>query len=94
MFTLMDTKWKESAVYANTNGQCAKRMNRTIAKRVRSMWSHVKLLKSYWAEAMMIDVYLINISPSNPLDGDVPQRVWTRRDIVSYKHLRVFGCLA
>ena len=28
-----------------------------------------------------------------PLDGDVLQRVWTGRDI-SYKHLRVFGCLA
>ena len=28
-----------------------------------------------------------------PLDGDVPQRVWTRKDI-SYQHLKVFDCLA
>ena len=34
---------------------------------------------------------MINLSPSAPLDGDVPERVYTRKD-VSYKHLRVFGC--
>ena len=34
---------------------------------------------------------LINLSPSVPLKGDVPERVWTRKD-VSYDHLRVFGC--
>ena len=27
------------------------------------------------------------------LDGDVPKRVWTRKD-VSYKHLRMFSCRA
>ena len=53
----------------------AERMNRTIAERVRSMLSHAKLPKSYWAEAMMTVVYLFNKSPSVPLDGDVPQTV-------------------
>ena len=71
----------------------AERMNRTITERVRSMLSHAKLPKSYWAEAMLTAVYLINRSPSVPLDGDVPQRAWTGKE-VSYKHLRVFGCLA
>ena len=28
-----------------------------------------------------------------PLDGDIPQRVWTGKDVL-YRHLRVFGCLA
>ena len=71
----------------------AERMNRTIMERVRSMLSHVKLPKSYWAEAMYTVFYLINRSPSVPLKGDVPQRVWIGKD-VSYQHLRVFGCLA
>jgi transposase InsO family protein len=71
----------------------AERMNRTIMERVRSMLSHAKLPKSYWAEAMLTAVYLINRSPSMPLKGDIPQRVWTGRS-VSYQHLRVFGCLA
>ena len=41
----------------------------------------------------MMIVYLINRSPLVPLNGDVPQRVGTGRN-VSYQHLRVFGCLA
>ena len=53
------------------------RMNRTIMERVRSMLSHAKLSKSYWAEAMYTAVYLINRSPSVPLKGNVPQKVWT-----------------
>ena len=69
------------------------RMNMTIQERVRSMLLDAQLLKSYWAKAMMIVVYLINRFPSVPVDGDVPQRVWIGRDI-SYKYLRVFGCLA
>ena len=66
----------------------AERMIQTIMDRVRSMLSHVKLSKSYWVEAMYTVVYLINRSPSILLKGDVPQRVWTSRDI-SYQHLRV-----
>ena len=71
----------------------AERMNRTIEERVRCMLSHAKLSKSFWAEAMFTAVYFINLSPSVPFDGDVPQRAWTGKD-VSYKHLRVFGCRA
>ena len=41
----------------------------------------------------MTTTYVINRSPSKPLDGDVPQRVWTGKD-VSCRHLNVFGYLA
>ena len=41
----------------------------------------------------MTIVYMINRSPSTPLDRDIPQRVWTGKD-ASYRHLRVFSCLA
>ena len=34
---------------------------------------------------------LINLSPIAPLDGDIPEIVWSGKD-VSYKYLRVFGC--
>ena len=57
------------------------RMNQTIMETVRSMLSHARLLKSYWAKAMLTIVYLINSSPSVPLKGDVPQRVWTGRNV-------------
>ena len=55
------------------------------------MLSDAKLYKSFWVEAMHTTVDLINISPLAPLDGNVPERVWTGK-VVSYKHLRVFGC--
>ena len=39
---------------------------------------------------MRTSIDLINLSPSILLKGDVPERVWTRKD-VSYDHLRMFG---
>ena len=42
---------------------------------------------------MSTAVDVINLSPCYPLNGDVPERVWTGKD-VSYEHLRVFGCRA
>ena len=57
------------------------------------MLSHSKLPKSFWGEAMRTSIDLINLSPSVPLKGDVPERVWTWKD-VSYDNLSVFGCKA
>jgi len=37
--------------------------------------------------------YLINIFPSAPLEGDVLERFWTRKDVSCF-HLRVIGCKA
>ena len=71
----------------------AERMNRTIMERVRSMLAHAKLPKTFWAEALSTATYVINRSPLVPLDGDTPQKVWTGKE-VSYRHLKVFGCLA
>ncbi|KAL6346472.1 hypothetical protein AAG906_033268 [Vitis piasezkii] len=71
----------------------AERMNRTICDRIRCMLSHAKLPKSFWGEATRTIVDLINLSPSYPLEGDIPERVWTRK-FVSFEHLRVFGCRA
>ena len=71
----------------------AKRMNRTIMERVWSMLAHAKLPKTFCTEALSTTTYVINRSPSVPLDGDTPQKVWTSKE-VSYQHLKVFGCLA
>ena len=71
----------------------AMRMNQTVMERVRSILAQAKLSKTFWVEALMTTTYVINRSPSTPLDGDIPQRVWTGKDM-SYRHLRVFDCLA
>ena len=59
----------------------AERMNRTIMERVRSMLAHAKLPKTFWAEALSTATYVINRSPSVPLDGDSPQKVWTGKEV-------------
>ncbi|MCI59809.1 retrovirus-related pol polyprotein from transposon tnt 1-94 [Trifolium medium] len=41
------------------------------------------------AERMKTAVDLVNLSPSIPLDGDVPNRVWQGKD-VSYGYLSVW----
>ena len=69
----------------------AERMNKTIKEMSRCMLSHSKLPKSFWGEAIRTSIDLINLSPSVPLKGDVPERVCTWKD-VSYDNLRVFGC--
>lgn len=68
----------------------AERMNRTISEKIRSMLSHAKLPKSFWGETLLTAAYLINHSPSNPLNGDITERVWRGRD-VSHQHLKEFG---
>ena len=71
----------------------AERMNRTIVEKVRSMLRMAKLPKSFWGEAVQTACYLINRSPSVPLAFEIPERVWTNKE-VSYSHLKVFGCRA
>ncbi|GKV52757.1 hypothetical protein SLEP1_g59325 [Rubroshorea leprosula] len=71
----------------------AERINRTICDRIVCMLSHAKLPKPFWGEALKTAVYLINRSPSVVLNGDVPEKIWSGKE-VSYKHLRVFGCRA
>lgn len=55
------------------------------------MLSQAKLPKSFWEETMCTVVYLINLSLSAPLDGNVAKRFWTQKD-VSYGHSKVFSC--
>ena len=57
------------------------------------MLSHAKLPKSFWVEAIKTIVVIINLTPSVPLEGDVPEEVWSNNR-VSYNHLKVFGCRA
>ncbi|GKV49114.1 hypothetical protein SLEP1_g55881 [Rubroshorea leprosula] len=71
----------------------AERMNRTIVEKVRCMLRMATLPKPFWGEAVNTVVYLINWSPSIPLNFEIPEKAWTGKD-VGYSHLRVFGCKA
>ncbi|GKA42824.1 putative RNA-directed DNA polymerase [Tanacetum coccineum] len=71
----------------------AERMKRTLVERVRCLLSHAGLPASFLGEALNTAVHVINLTPCVPLRFDVPDRVWSGKD-VSYHHLRVFGCKA
>jgi len=71
----------------------AERMNRTLVERVRCLLSQSQLAKTFWGEALNTVVHVLNLTPCVPLGNEVPNRIWSKKDI-SYSHLRVFGCKA
>ncbi|KAL0419100.1 UNVERIFIED_CONTAM: Retrovirus-related Pol polyprotein from transposon TNT 1-94, partial [Sesamum radiatum] len=79
--------------YTPQQNGVAERMNRTLLEKVRCMLISSGLPKSFWGEALVTAAYLINRSPSVPLNGKIPELMWTGHsgDISS---LRVFGCSA
>lgn len=79
--------------YTPQQNGVAERMNRTIISRARCMLSNAKMSKRFWAEAANTACYLINRSPSIPLDKKTPIEVWSGEP-ADYSQLRVFGCTA
>ena len=71
----------------------AERMNRIIVEKVKCMISHSNLPKTFWGEVVKTAIDLINLSLSIPLNGKIPEEVWSRKK-ASYVHLRVFRCKA
>ncbi|WVZ05968.1 hypothetical protein V8G54_019314 [Vigna mungo] len=69
------------------------RMNRSLTERARSMRVQSGLPKQFWAEAVNTAAYLINRSPSVPLEHKISEEVWSGKE-VKLSHLRVFGCVA
>lgn len=72
----------------------AERMNRTILDKARCMMLGSKLNKTFWLEAVLTAVYLINRSPTTALpDGKLPAEIWYGK-MPDLNKLRVFGCIA
>lgn len=97
--TLFDAYCKEQGIKHRVIPQktphdyVAKGMNRTLVQRIRYMLSNAKLPINFWGEALMTAIYLINLSPCYAVQGDIPENVWSDREL-SYDHLKVFGCKA
>ncbi|GBL79063.1 hypothetical protein AVEN_49007-1 [Araneus ventricosus] len=45
----------------------------------------------FWAEAVSTAAYLRNKCPFTAIDGDIPERIWSGKE-VHINHMRVFGC--
>jgi len=71
----------------------AKRMNRTLNERARCMRIQSGLPKAFWAEAINTAAYLINRGPSVSLNYQLPEKVWSEKEL-KLLHLRNFGCVS
>lgn len=78
--------------YTPQQNGVAERLNRTILEKVRSLLSETGLGEEFWAEASSTVAYMINRTPSIPLELKVPEEVWSGRK-PEYDHMRRFGCL-
>uniref|UniRef100_A0ACD5XBE3 Uncharacterized protein n=1 Tax=Avena sativa TaxID=4498 RepID=A0ACD5XBE3_AVESA len=79
--------------YTPQQNGVAERMNRTIISRARCMLSNAGMHRRFWAEAANTACYLINRSPSIPLEKKTLIEVWSGSP-ADYSQLRVFGCTA
>ena len=86
-------KHEKTILSTPQQNEVSERMNHTIIEKIKCMLRIANLPKSFWGEAIVTACYLINRSPSIPLDFDIPKKVWIRKD-VSFSHLKVFGCKA
>ena len=68
-------------------------MNQTIQECFVSMLQHSGMSDSFWAEALLTAVHIINMSPRRPLGLKIPQEIWTGSK-PSYDKLKIFGCEA
>ena len=71
----------------------AERKNRTLVEAARSMLSHAKLPKMYWAEAVATAAYIQNRLPTSVLKQETPYERWCGKK-PDMRHMRVFGCVA
>ena len=58
------------------------------------MLSNANLGQELWEEAISTARYLINQSPSMPIDCKIPEEVWTSNPCCDYSNLNFFGCEA
>lgn len=80
-------KYQLTVPYNPQQNGIAKRMNRTIVERARSMLLEADLAKAFWAEAINTAVYLINRSPTRRLPGKTPEEAYSGKK-PNLSHLR------
>ena len=71
----------------------AERKNRMVVEMARSMMAEKDLEKRFWAEAVAIAAYLLNISPTRSVMHITPYEAWKGRK-PQVSQLRIFGCIA
>lgn len=72
----------------------AERMNRTIAEMMRSLLKSSGLAKTFWGDAVLTAVHLINILPTKAIKGDkTPYEMWHGKK-PDLNYIKAFGATA
>ena len=64
-------------------------MNKTLLEKARCMFLNTGLSKEFWGEAINSACYIVNRSPSIPIDCRVLEEVWSSSPS-NYANLRFF----
>ena len=85
------TQHQMTAAYTPEQNGVAERLNRTLVNLVRSMLTHKKVTKGFWAEALANAVYVRNRVTSRAIPAKrTPYHLWMK-SVPNVGHLRVFG---
>lgn len=79
--------------YTPEQNGVAERANRSIIEKTRTLLHEGRMDKRFWGEAVNTAIHFLNLSPTRSLRTQVPEQVWTGKD-VDLSGLRVFGCSA
>ena len=79
-----------TAPYLPQQNGVVERRNQTVVTTARSMMKAKGVPGRFWGEAVHTAVYLLNRSPTKPLDGTTPYEAWYGEQ-PSVHHLRTFG---
>jgi len=55
------------------------------------MLSNAKMQQELWEEVVLTTCYLINQSPSTPINCKIPEKVWTGHSCY-FSNIRIFVC--
>jgi len=79
--------------YAPQQNPAVERINRTLAKKLRSLLYQARLPRKYWGEALNMAVYLYNMTPHKSLGLKTLYEAKTGQK-PNISHIRIFGSLA
>jgi transposase InsO family protein len=82
-----------TAPYSPPQNGVIEQRNQTVVGAARNMLKAKDLPGTFWGEAVMSVVYVLNRSSSKGASGRTPYELWTG-STPSVHHLRTFGCVA
>lgn len=82
-----------TTAYTPQQNGVSERKNRTILNMVRCLLARGGIPKTFWPEAVLWSVHLLNRSPTFAVQNMTPEEVWSGKK-PSVDYFKTFGCIA